>query len=310
MDVEKDGLVPRKEMNHMEEMKRQDAGRTCFLPMDRIVPRQDGPMTRAERSALRELADSIREDGLIRPITVEPLPDGRYGVVSGNRRLQACRMCGMTHIDAVVTSAEELPGGAKRLLERIRRGGLHCTEEAELLQTLHSRLGVSVHGLAEALRCAPEDIERRLSLMQLSAPVRQVLRERNAPERAAVALLRVPDEHARLRIARQVNREELGVRDVALLADSAARRQDGTEQPEPPAASRCADGPHGARVVVRDSRLYLNAIRSIVAQMQEAGMPAELQERGGGDGLEMVVRLTQPRRRMLRCHASSSAQAR
>ena len=262
MDVEKDGLVPRKEMNHMEEMKRQDAGRTCFLPMDRIVPRQDGPMTRAERSALRELADSIREDGLIRPITVEPLPDGRYGVVSGNRRLQACRMCGMTHIDAVVTSAEELPGGAKRLLERIRRGGLHCTEEAELLQTLHSRLGVSVHGLAEALRCAPEDIERRLSLMQLSAPVRQVLRERNAPERAAVALLRVPDENARLRIARQ------------------------------------------------DSRLYLNAIRSIVAQMQEAGMPAELQERGGGDGLEMVVRLTQPRRRMLRCHASSSAQAR
>ena len=81
MDVEKDGLVPRKEMNHMEEMKRQDAGRTCFLPMDRIVPRQDGPMTRAERSALRELADSIREDGLIRPITVEPLPDGCARVV-------------------------------------------------------------------------------------------------------------------------------------------------------------------------------------------------------------------------------------
>ena len=128
---------------------------------------------------LAELAASIARHGLLQPIVVRRNAQaGRYALVCGARRLAACRMLGMTHIDAVVTSAEELPGGAKRLLERIRRGGLHCTEEAELLQTLHSRLGVSVHGLAEALRCAPEDIERRLSLMQLSAPVRQVLRAR------------------------------------------------------------------------------------------------------------------------------------
>lgn len=294
----------------MEESRGQSAGQMRFLPMDLIVPRQEVPAGRAERTALRELADSIREDGLICPITVQPLRDGRYGVVSGNRRLQACRMCGMTHIDAVVAVGEAPPVGARRLLEQLRGGRLHCVEEAKLLQTLRERLGMSVHGLAQALQCAPEDIERKLSLMQLSEEVRNVLREKKAPERAALALLRVEEDSARLRIARQISRDDLSARDVALLADSASRKREETvavDDERMPGVCLCG---RASKVVVRDRRLYLNAIRSIVTQMQDAGMSATLEEHGSGEGLEMVLRFAQPRRRMLRCHASSSAQAR
>ncbi len=308
----------------MEENRQLDAGRTSFLPMEKIVSSQDMPQSRSERTALRELADSIREDGLIRPITVEALPDGQYQVVSGHRRLRACQMCGMTHIDAVVAvPREEVPSGAKRLLEQLRRGGLHCTEQAELLHTLHERMGMSVLGIAEALGCSGEDIERTLSLMQLSASVRQALREKNAPERAALALLRVPEEKARLRIIRQTGMGSTSVRDVMLLADYAARQQ-AAQAAQPPQAPQVDKSPSGevlnlhgrgagcqeARMVVRDGRLYLNAIRSLVAQMQAAGMAAELREQGDGTEMEMVVRIVQPRRRMIRCHQSVSAQAR
>lgn len=308
----------------MEDNRQPDAGRTSFLPMEKIVSPQEKPLSRSERTALRELADSIREDGLIRPITVEPLPDGRYQVVSGHRRFAACRMCGMTHIDAVMAAPrEEVPGGARRLLKQLRQGGMHCTEEAELLHTLHERIGMSVPGIAEALRCPGEDVERKLSLMQLSAPVRQALREKNAPERAALALLRVPEEKARLRIIRQTGMGGTSVRDMLLLADCAARQQAApaaqplqADAPDKPHAGEVLNlhgrgaGCQEARMVVRDGRLYLNAIRTLVAQMQAAGMAAELRERGDGAEMEMVVRIVQPRRRMIRCHQSVSAQAR
>ena len=97
----------------------------CFLPVDRISPRQTCSISQEDASDLSALAESIRAGGLVRPITVQKTGDGRYAVVSGNRRLMACRMLGMTHVDAVVLWSGPAEMNAPQLLHSLLSGRLH-----------------------------------------------------------------------------------------------------------------------------------------------------------------------------------------
>ncbi len=92
----------------------QCAQQVCWVPVERIVTQQ-GRVSHEDSASLNELAESIRRDGLIQPITVRPMLGGRFEIVSGNRRSLACRMLGMTHIDAVILASESAwPGWTRK----------------------------------------------------------------------------------------------------------------------------------------------------------------------------------------------------
>ena len=93
----------------------------CWLPLDKIAPRTSQPFGREDSLSLAELCESIRRDGLIHPITVQCMGNGQYMVAAGNRRYMACRMLGMTHIDAVVLPGPAPDEGMQEVL------GLLCT---------------------------------------------------------------------------------------------------------------------------------------------------------------------------------------
>ena len=269
--------------------KQGHEGQVCWLPLERIAPRPSLGLGDTEGMTLMELVDSIRRQGLIQPITVQATRSGRYVVVSGNRRLMACRMAGLSHVDAVVVAGEAPDGNAQALLESIMAGGMHYLEEASALQALVEQHRFSREELARLLGTTAASVAQRIRLNELDDDLQAYLMEQGMPERYAYALVKLPDRRGRMTIARQAVREKLCVRDVELLVQSAQ-----TRLPVPPLAGR------RTIALMRDHRLYLNAIRSIVAQMQEAGINATTQERILEGSVEFTLRLPTRRGRLRR----------
>lgn len=262
------------------------ARQVCWLPMGSIMPREEQPFAQGDGASLEELAASIQREGLIRPITVEMAGGGRYRILSGNRRYLACRMAGFTHIDAVVLACPTEDQDARGLMQGLMSGRMHYLEEAAALQRLMTVYGIRREALATALGRTPAAVAQRARLTELDGALRAFLLEENLSEGVARALLRLPDSHARMMIARQAATQRLCVRDTELLVKSAM-----TRLPVPPA-------PGGRTIsLMRDYRLYVNAIRAIAAQMQEAGIQATFTQRPMGEEVEVAVRIPTRRRR-------------
>lgn len=260
------------------------ARQICWLPMGSITPREEAAFA-AGSAPIEQLAESIRREGLHKPVTVEPAGGGRYRILSGNRRYLACRLAGFTHIDAVVLSTPAEHMDARGLMEALLSGRLHYVEEAAALARLITVFGMRRENLAAALGKSPAVIAQKLRLADADSELKALLLEENLPECAARALLKLPDRQGRLIIARKAAAQHLCVRDVELMVKSAM-----TRLPVPPV-------PVGRTIsLVRDHRLYLNAIRAITAQMQEAGLQVEVSQREMRSGVEMTVRVL-PRRR-------------
>lgn len=260
------------------------ARQICWLPMGNISPREEAAFAAGD-APIEQLAESIRREGLHRPVTVEPTGGGRYRILSGNRRFLACRLAGFTHIDAVVLSVPAEHMDARGLMESLLSGRLHYVEEAAALARLTTVFGMRRETLAAALGKSPAAIAQKVHLADMDNELKALLLEENLPECAARALLKLPDRQGRLMIARKAAAQRLCVRDVELMVKSAMARL-----PVPPV-------PGGRTIsLMRDHRLYLNAIRAIVAQMQEAGLDAEVRQRDGNGGAEMTICVRHRRR--------------
>lgn len=249
----------------------------CCLPVDRIAPNPRQPRKEFNELALMELASSIRQHGLLQPITVRAAGAG-YEIIMGERRFRACCMLGFTHIDAFVLSVTEGESALLSLIENLQREELHYFEEAEAYEALLSG-GLSQEALARRLGKSASGVANKVRLLKLGPEVRRYLMEEGLSERHARALLSLPDEAAQLRIARQAAQLRLTVRETEALVMKAQKRL-----PVPPPSRKVIS-------LVRDPRLYVNAIKSVMQQMQETGMEASMETQEGDAWLELRIRI-------------------
>ncbi|MDO5144240.1 MAG: ParB/RepB/Spo0J family partition protein [bacterium] len=270
--------------------RRQGQTPPIRLSIQLIDPRDDGCVDVPAGAELRALAESIRRDGLIQPLLVRPTATGRYQIVQGNRRLMACRMLGMEEVDASVLPISAFDSEARRMLDDLHSGGLHYLQVAAMLQSLHTVHGMTEEALARQLAMPVESVHQKLELMSLGQDIRAALTGRHLPERLALSLLRLPDDETRRGILQQMIDDRLNIRDTELLIGSVQRQLQGR------------GGSGRTLTVIRDERLYLNAIRTLVTQMQEAGLQAELCESDVAGCLELRVRVSHRRRRSARYH--------
>lgn len=239
----------------------ETAGRQlCWLALDSIRPNPLQPRTEFDDFSLMELAASIRENGLLQPVTVRPAGGG-YELIMGERRLRACRLLGHTHIEAFVLPADDGESALLALVENVQRQNLHFFEEAEAYDRL-IRQGMRQETLARLLGKSVSAVSNRLRLLRLQPAVRQAILEGGLTERHARALLPLPGEEARLRIVRIAAARRLSVQKTEQLVAAAMERL-----PVPAVPRRIIS-------LARDHRLYINAIRGIVQQMRDTGVDA------------------------------------
>ncbi len=267
----------RDNMSVLRVEKTGNGRQVCWLAMADIHPNDHQPRQHFDDVALMELASSIRKHGLLQPITVRCTGKG-YEIVMGERRFRACRMLGYTHIDAFVLPISQDESAILALIENIQRENLHYFEEAEAYAALLDK-GMSREELARQLGKSPSAVANKLRLMKLDQPLRELLTEEGLSERHARALLSLPDSEGRMRIARQAAVKQWTVRQTEEMVLKAQQRL-----PVPP---------QGRRVIslVRDQRLYVNAIRSIVRQMEESGLPARMDVQNNGQETDIHIRM-------------------
>jgi ParB family transcriptional regulator, chromosome partitioning protein len=193
------------------------------LAVDALQPGRFQPRTRMDQDALAELADSIRSQGVMQPILVRPLGEGRYEIVAGERRWRAARMAGLGSVPALVRDVTDSHALAIGLIENIQREDLNPLEQAAGMKRLIDEFGMTHAQAAEALGRSRTGITNTLRLLELAAPVQELLRAGKLDMGHARALLALP-ALKQIELARDAAAKQLSVRQVEHRVNSLLTR--------------------------------------------------------------------------------------
>jgi ParB family chromosome partitioning protein len=219
------------------------------LPVGAIVPNPRQPRRRGVDRDAAGLAESVRAQGLLQPVVVRPHGGGRYELIAGERRWHAAREAGLATVPALVREADDRETLLLGLVENVARKDLTAVEEARAYAVLVDEFGLSLGEVAERVGHSKPSVSNRMRLLDLPDEVLELVEAEQLSEGHARAVLAVPDQDGRRRLARRILREGLSVRAAERAARQAgARAKPRRKRPVDPAlASRVEDA--GARVL-------------------------------------------------------------
>ncbi|MBW7904269.1 MAG: ParB/RepB/Spo0J family partition protein [Phycisphaerae bacterium] len=198
-------------------------GRLLDLSLDLIVPNAHQPRTEFNDEALRGLAESIRQTGLLQPVLVRAREDGRYELVAGERRWRAARLAGLATIPAIERRVDDAEALECALIENLQREDLGPLERAAAYERYLADFGSSVERLAERLGESRSNVANYLRFLKLPDEVKQLIRRGELGMGQARAVAALTDPQQQLAIARLAARRNLSVRQVETLARESRR---------------------------------------------------------------------------------------
>ena len=201
------------------------------LRVSDIEPNKDQPRKAFEPNALAELADSIREHGILQPVVVRALPGGVYQIIAGERRWRASRIAGLSEIPAIVIEADDAKVRELALIENLQRQDLNPMEEAEGYQTLMQQYNMTQEETAQRVGKSRSAVANAMRLLKLCPPVRAMVEDgrlSSGHARAILPLSPAMQESA----ANAIIKDELSVRQTEQLVKKLTAPPK-PEQPEP-----------------------------------------------------------------------------
>ena len=175
------------------------------------------PRTRFDEESLSELAQSIKTYGLIQPVTVRPIGNGKYQLISGERRFRAAQLAGLTEIPAFVRTVDDALSIQMALVENIQRSDLNAIEIALSYQMLMDECHFTQEELGEKVGKTNASISNYLRLLKLSTPVQVAVRDNQIAMGHARALVPVEDEAQQAKLVQQIIKDQLSVRQTESL---------------------------------------------------------------------------------------------
>jgi len=195
------------------------------IPVDAIHPNPRQPRRRFEPEAASGLAESVRRQGVIQPLLVRPRGVGGYEIVAGERRWRAAREAGRETVPAVVRTADDRETLLLGLVENVAREQLTPIEEARAYAVLIDEFSLSLGEVAERVGRSKPSVSNRIRLLELPDDVLGMVERGQLTEGHARAVLAVPDQEGRRRLAREIVRRGLSVRAAEQRAKWAGARQ-------------------------------------------------------------------------------------
>jgi ParB family transcriptional regulator, chromosome partitioning protein len=212
------------------------------IPLDLIAPNPRQPRTTFDEQELRELADSLREHGVLQPVLVRPLPGGRYELLAGERRWRAARIADLDRIPAVVRTTAETDRLELALIENMARQDLNPIEAARACAALVDEFGLTKEEVGRRVGKSRVAISNLVRLLELPDDVLTMIERGQLSEGHGRAVLQAPDHHARRRVAREARERSLSVRQTEDLA-----RGNGARKPKRSARLQSADALSASR---------------------------------------------------------------
>lgn len=191
---------------------------TDTLAVNDIIPNKEQPRKTFDEAALQELADSIKQHGVLQPLLVRPLTTGGYQLVAGERRWRASRLAELKEVPVIIKELSDTEAMEIAIIENLQREDLNPIEEAEGLQALIDKCGFTQEEVATSVGKSRPAITNALRLLRLPEEVRQMTKEGDISAGHARALLAFDNEPMMLECAKQIVDKKLTVRDVEKMA--------------------------------------------------------------------------------------------
>ena len=202
---------------------------SLFLPISQVESCAAQPRKQFDPDALADLADSIRQHGIIQPLTVRKLQSGYYQIIAGERRRRAARMAGLTQVPVVVIEADDRKAMELAMIENLQREDLNPMEEAEGYRTLMEQYGLTQEETSQRVGKSRSAVANALRLLHLSDEVRTLVEEGKLSGGHARALVPLTAELQK-KAAAAIIKDDLSVRQTELLVKKLT-----AEKPEKPA---------------------------------------------------------------------------
>ena len=251
-----------------------------------IVRNPNQPRKYFDPEAIAQLAESIRQYGVLNPLTVRRAPGGGYELVAGERRLRAARVAGLNDVPCLVIAADNEDSSAIALVENLQRRDLDFFEEAEGFKRLIDQYGLTQEEAARKVGKTQSAVANKLRLLRLSEQNMELIRSAGLTERHARCLLRVDDETDRINATNYIIEHDLNVSRAEQYVDALL-----LEKQSPPV-------PGGERKVVRlikDVRFFLNTLNRAVGVMVDAGIGATVDQTEEDDCLTLTIQIPHAR---------------
>lgn len=242
------------------------------IPIRQIRKNPHQPRKIFDPQALQSLADSIRQYGIITPLTVREVGED-FELVSGERRLRAAVIAGLSVVPCYIVSVDERQSALMALLENLQRQDLDCFEEALFLRRLCSEFHMTQQEAAQRVGKTQSAVANKMRLLRLSPATVEVIRSCRLTERHARTLLQLEEEDARFAAA-----EEMGKRHMTVAQAEQYVQRLLEEKPRP-----------RRQGMIRDVRLFCNTVDRAVHLMQESGLAVRMEKRQEGEDLILTV---------------------
>ena len=206
-----------------------ETGRVVFLPARAIRPNPAQPRKIFQENALEELAESIRQHGILQPLSVRRVGTA-YELIAGERRLRAAQIAGLTEIPCIVMTMDDRESGMAAMVENLQRQDLDFVEEARGISYLMDRWSLSQDQIAKIMGKSQSAVANKLRILRHSAPVLDALRSSGLTERHARALLKLSTEPQKLAAIDTITKLDMNVARAEQYIDSLLSPQEKQER--------------------------------------------------------------------------------
>lgn len=247
------------------------------ISIEQIHPNRHQPRTEFNQDALMELAQSIRENGLIQPITVRPDEEG-YEIIAGERRYKACILAGYSEVPCNVMSADEQRLAELALVENIQRENLTAIEEAKAYVQIMRSSGMTQEELALRVGKSQSTVANKVRLLNLPQEIQEAVASRQITERHARALLSVVPGQQK-EVYDQIVRRGMNVRQTEQLIETMKEKKEKREPRKPV-----------FRGVARNVKIAVNTVYQAVEMIRRTGIVVDTEEAETDTDVRIIIK--------------------
>lgn len=265
------------------------------IPTNKIKANPYQPRKEFSRSALYDLANSIKEYGILQPVTVRPIRgEQSYELIAGERRLRAAKIAGLTSVPAIVYNAGDNDSAVLALIENLQRENLNFMEEAEGYYCLLIDHGMTQEELARKVGKSQSSIANKVRLLKLPPMVKKILCDNNLTERHARVLLKMPDEQLQLKALKIICEKHYNVKEAEDVVDKMIEKYS-EEMLEKgyllPVKKQLSTRNGNVKFVIKDIKIFVNTIKETISLLKRSGVEAKAAQFDRGEYIEFIVRI-------------------
>ena len=252
--------------------------RIHYLPVDLIRKNSHQPRKSFDDHALYELSESIKQYGVIQPITVRAADGYHYELIAGERRLRAARLAGLVRIPAIISNMDDKDSAVIAVIENLQREDLNFVEEAESFIKLIREFGFTQEALAKRIGKSQSSVANKMRILKLPRRVLRTLVENNLTERHGRALLSLPSEELQDTALERIISEKLTVKKTEELV--AKLLNPGKKKSK-----------KNVKVRLKDVKIFVNTLKQSLGFMERAGFLTEIEMEDKEEGYEFWIKV-------------------